>query len=68
MLLQECTYLTKKCSRLQKLKPSKRNELEITDLLKYYLKRNKLNFEILEEGIVGLMLVHLTLFSLHHNL
>ena len=37
-------------SLTKKLKPSKRNELEITDLLKYYLKRNKLNFEILGRG------------------
>ena len=28
------------------LKPSKRNELEITDLMKIYLKQNRLNLEI----------------------
>ena len=32
------------------LKPSKRNELEITDLLKFYLNKNKLNYEILGRG------------------
>ena len=34
----------------KKLKPSKRGETEITDLLKKYLKNNKLNFEILGRG------------------
>ena len=34
----------------KKLKPSKRNELEITDLLNFYLKKNKLNYEILGRG------------------
>lgn len=32
------------------LKPSKRSELEITDLLKFYLNKNKLNYEILGRG------------------
>ncbi len=34
----------------KKLKPSKRNELEITDLLKIYLKRKKLTSDILGRG------------------
>lgn len=34
----------------KKLKPSKRNELEIVDLLKEYLKRKKLNFEFMGRG------------------
>jgi glucose-1-phosphate thymidylyltransferase len=37
-------------SLTKKLKPSKRNELEITDLLNLYLKKNKLNYEILGRG------------------
>ena len=36
----------------KKLKPSKRNELEITDLNNLYLKNNNLNFNFLEEGSV----------------
>ena len=34
----------------KKLKPSKRKELEIVDLLKRYLKRNKLNIEFMGRG------------------
>ncbi len=34
----------------RKLKPSKRNELEISDLLNLYLKKNKLSHEILGRG------------------
>ena len=34
----------------KKLKPSKRKELEIVDLLKEYLKRKKLNFEFMGRG------------------
>ena len=34
----------------KKLKPSKRNELEITDLLKIYLKKGQLKHEILGRG------------------
>ena len=34
----------------KKLKPSKRKELEIVDLLKSYLKRNKLNIEFMGRG------------------
>jgi glucose-1-phosphate thymidylyltransferase len=34
----------------KKLKPSKRNELEITDLLNFYLKKDQLNYEILGRG------------------
>ena len=37
-------------SLTKKLKPSKRNELEMTDLLNLYLKKNKLNYEILGRG------------------
>ena len=37
-------------SLTKKLKPSKRNELEITNLLNFYLKKNKLNYEILGRG------------------
>jgi glucose-1-phosphate thymidylyltransferase len=36
------------------LKPSKRGELEITDLNKEYLKRNKLDVELLGEGFAWL--------------
>jgi len=36
------------------LKPSKRKELEITDLLNIYRKKNKLNFEILYRGTAWL--------------
>lgn len=36
------------------LKPSKRGELEITDLNKEYLKRNKLDLELLGEGFAWL--------------
>ena len=34
----------------KKLKKSKRNELEITDLLNVYLKKKKLDFQILSRG------------------
>jgi glucose-1-phosphate thymidylyltransferase len=34
------------------LKPSKRGELEITDLNKIYLKKNKLNLQILSRGYI----------------
>ena len=37
-----------------KLKPSKRGELEITDLNKIYLKENKLHLNILERGFAWL--------------
>ena len=37
-------------SLTKKLKPSKRNGLEITNLLNFYLKKNKLNYEILGRG------------------
>ncbi len=35
-----------------KLKPSKRGELEITDLIKNYQKKNKLNFELIGRGAI----------------
>lgn len=34
----------------KKVKPSKRNELEITDVIKEYLKENKLNVELLNKN------------------
>ncbi len=34
----------------KKLKPSKRNELEISDLLNLYLKKNQLNYELFGRG------------------
>ena len=34
----------------KKLKPSKRNELEITDLLKIYKKKNKLSYDFMGRG------------------
>lgn len=34
----------------KKIKPSKRNELEITDVIKEYLKENKLNVELLNKN------------------
>ena len=36
----------------KKLKPSKRGELEITDLIKVYLKKNNLNHKLLGRGLV----------------
>ena len=37
---------------VKNLKPSKRNELEITDLLRKYLKTKKLKFEIIGRGAI----------------
>ena len=37
---------------VKNLKPSKRNELEITDLLRKYLKAKKLKFEIIGRGAI----------------
>ena len=34
----------------KKLKPSKRNELEITDLLKIYKRNNKLSYDFMGRG------------------
>ena len=41
---------SKVLSLSKKLRPSKRNELEITDLLNLYLKKNKLKYEVLGRG------------------
>jgi len=38
------------CKFAKKLKPSKRNETEITDIIKMYLKRKKLRYEFLGRG------------------
>ncbi|MEO0203029.1 MAG: glucose-1-phosphate thymidylyltransferase RfbA [candidate division WOR-3 bacterium] len=44
-------YLDKYAIEIAKeLKPSKRNELEIVDVLREYLKQNKLNYKILGRG------------------
>jgi len=40
------------CNYASKLKPSKRGELEITDLINEYKKRNKLKFEIIGRGAI----------------
>lgn len=37
---------------VKKLKPSKRGELEITDLINEYKKKNKLNFELIGRGAI----------------
>ena len=41
-------------NKVKKLKPSKRGELEITDLNNLYLKENKLNVELLGRGFAWL--------------
>ncbi len=49
--LLDCIFLIKRLLNTQKkLKPSSRNELEITDLLKFYLKKKKLTSDILGRG------------------
>ena len=40
------------CKYVKKLKPSKRGELEITDLIKKYQKKNKLNYELIGRGAI----------------
>ena len=40
------------CDYASKLKPSKRGELEIIDLINEYKKRNKLKFEIIGRGAI----------------
>tara|TARA_B100001063_G_scaffold247089_1_gene290115 strand:+ start:419 stop:1279 length:861 start_codon:yes stop_codon:yes gene_type:complete len=40
------------CEYTKKLKPSKRGELEITDLINEYKKRNKLNYELIGRGAI----------------
>ena len=47
-------YDNKVIEYAKKLKPSKRNELEITDLNNIYLKNNNLNVEILGRGFAWL--------------
>ncbi len=42
------------CKKAESLRPSKRNELEITDLLKLYLKDGKLNLNIFGRGLTWL--------------
>ena len=43
-------FFDNKVIKSQKLKPSKRNELEITDLLNEYRKHNKLSAELIGRG------------------
>ena len=38
--------------RAKKIRPSKRGELEITDLIKEYKKRNKLKYELIGRGAI----------------
>jgi glucose-1-phosphate thymidylyltransferase len=40
------------CKYVKKLKPSKRKELEITDLINIYKKNNKLKYEIIGRGAI----------------
>ena len=40
------------CKFSKELKPSKRGELEITDLIKKYKKKNQLKFEIIGRGAI----------------
>ena len=40
------------CEYTKKLKPSKRGELEITDLINEYRKKGKLNFEQIGRGAI----------------
>tara|TARA_B100000035_G_scaffold230341_1_gene198486 strand:+ start:170 stop:1030 length:861 start_codon:yes stop_codon:yes gene_type:complete len=40
------------CSYANKIKPSKRGELEITDLIKEYKKRGKLKYELIGRGAI----------------
>ena len=47
-------YTSSVVDKVKKLIPSKRGELEITDLNNLYLKENKLNVEILGRGIAWL--------------
>lgn len=43
-------YASDAPSIAKNIKPSKRGELEITELNNFYIKNNKINFEILERG------------------
>lgn len=47
-------YPKKVCEIVKYLKPSKRGELEITDLNNYYLKANRLSVEFLKKGFTWL--------------
>ena len=40
------------CKYVKKLKPSKRKELEITDLINIYKKNNKLKYEVIGRGAI----------------
>ena len=42
----------KVCEYTSKLKPSKRGELEITDLINEYKKRNKLKYQLIGRGAI----------------
>ena len=51
--LQVYIFLIKMCCEFsRKLKPSKRGELEITDLIYEYKKRNRLKFEMIGRGAI----------------